>query len=132
MVFKSAVTLFFREEIAAIGHNESHVASAGLIDAGKVDFIEDAMTDGEPDLAVLVERRTGATFGARCPARWNARPPRSIACGGISHAKLCPRAGECFPVKFDKRLTGRDFVCAAGVIKLIGGSFRSKLQLITD
>jgi hypothetical protein len=54
------VALFFGEEIAAVGDDESQVAGAGLVDAGKVDFVEDAVTQGEPDFAVLVEGRTDA------------------------------------------------------------------------
>ena len=56
--------LFFREEIAPIGHDESHIARAGLIDAGEINFVENAVTEREPDFAVLVERRSDAGFGA--------------------------------------------------------------------
>ena len=43
-VFKGAIPLFFGEEIAAVGDDETHVTSAGLIYAGKIDFVQDAVT----------------------------------------------------------------------------------------
>src|SRR5579862_7432887 len=95
MVFKSAVTLLFGEKIAAVGNNESHVASASLIDAGKVDFIEDAVAYCEPHFAVLVKSCTDATLGARRPSRRNAGPTRSITWSGISHTKPYPRFERC-------------------------------------
>ena len=90
-VFKTAMTFLLGEEIAAVGHDETHVASASLIDAGKVDLVKDAVAYREPNLAVLVERRTDAAFGTRCPARRNAGPTWSITWSGISHTKPCPR-----------------------------------------
>ena len=84
-VLKCAMPFLFREEVAAIGHNESQVACAGLINAREVDLIEDPVTDGEPYFAVLIERGTCARLGARRPARRDARPSGRIAYRGVSH-----------------------------------------------
>jgi hypothetical protein len=85
-VFKGAVALLFREKITAIGNDESHVSGASLINAGKINFVEDAVTDRKPDFAVLIEGRTHPTLGARGPTWRNAGPARRIACGRVSHA----------------------------------------------
>src|SRR5438477_7348443 len=86
--FEGAVALLFGKEITAVGDNESHVAGAGLVDPGKINFVENAMAQREPDFAVLVEGCAGTHFGARGPTRRNARPSRSIACGRIIHGDL--------------------------------------------
>ena len=59
-VFKGAVALLLGEEIVAVGDDESHVAGTGLVDAGKVNLVQNAVTQGEPDFAVLVEGRADA------------------------------------------------------------------------
>ena len=63
-VFERAMPLFFRKEFAPVGHDESHIACAGLIHARKVDFIENAVAQRKPDFAVLIERRADAGFSA--------------------------------------------------------------------
>ena len=88
VVLKGAVTLLLGEEIQAVGNNESHVASTGLVDAGKINFVEDSMTEREPDFAVLVERRTGARLGARSPSWRNAGPAGRAASGRVRHEIL--------------------------------------------
>src|SRR5579864_5635925 len=84
-IFEFAVALLLRKEISAIGDNKSHVAGAGLVDAGKINFVEDAVAQGEPDFAVLVKGGADAHLGARSPTRRNAGPPRSKRCGRITH-----------------------------------------------
>src|SRR5438477_12164023 len=84
-ILELAVALFFREEILAVRYDESHVACASLIYPRKVDFIQNPMTDGEPDLAVLVEGRACAALRAGSPARWNAGPTWGVARSRISH-----------------------------------------------
>src|SRR5579863_9452759 len=69
----------------AICDQEAHVARAGLIDAGKVDLVEDPVAQGEPNFAVLVERSSDAGLRARCPSRGNARPAGRITSIRISH-----------------------------------------------
>ena len=98
-VLKCAVALLFGKEIAAVGDDESHVARAGLVDAGEVDFVQNAVTQREPDFAVLVERRAGARLGAGGPARRNAGPARSIARGENQSWRLCPRSGDSSPAE---------------------------------
>ena len=73
------MTLFFREERAAIGDNETEVARACLIDAGKVDFIQNSVAEGEPNPAVQIEGGADARFCARGPARFDSRPAWSVS-----------------------------------------------------
>jgi len=42
------MALLFGEKPAAIGDDQTEVASAGLIDAGKIDLIENAVAEREP------------------------------------------------------------------------------------
>jgi hypothetical protein len=72
--FKFAVPLLFGKETVAIGYEHTHVAGTSHIDAGKINFIEDAVAESEPDAAATVQRRPNASLGAGGPARWNARP----------------------------------------------------------
>ena len=71
--------LFFGEKRSAIGDHEAKIAGAGLIDAGKIHFIDDAVTQSKPDFAMLVQGCANAGFGARSPARWNTGPARGKA-----------------------------------------------------
>ena len=84
-ILELAIALFFREKILAVGYDEPHVARASLIHPRKVDFIQNPMTDGEPDLAVLVEGRACAALCAGSPTRWNAGPTWGVARRRISH-----------------------------------------------
>lgn len=74
LVFEGTVALFFGEEVASVGDEETEVTGAGLIDPRKIDFVQDAVTNGEPDLTVLVQGCASAGFGAGGPARGNAGP----------------------------------------------------------
>src|ERR1700685_4527710 len=40
-VFEVAMALFFGEVIAAVGYHETHVPSAGLVDARIINFVQD-------------------------------------------------------------------------------------------
>ena len=51
-VFETAVALFLGEEAAAVGHDQAQIARAGLVYSRIIDFIQNAMTDGEPHPAV--------------------------------------------------------------------------------
>src|SRR5580765_1191686 len=73
-IFERAMPFLFRKIILAVGHDEAHVASAGLIHAGKIDFVENAVAQREPNFTVLVQSGSGTGLGAGSPARWNARP----------------------------------------------------------
>ena len=42
-ILKSAMTLLLGKEARTIGNNQSLIASTGLIDAGEIDFIQDAV-----------------------------------------------------------------------------------------
>ena len=63
-ILEGAVAFFFGEKIAAISYDESEITGTSLIDARKIDFVENAVTHCEPDFAVLVKSRTRAGFGA--------------------------------------------------------------------
>src|ERR1700722_8549945 len=71
-----AVALDLGEESSPVGDDEAEVADASLVNARIVDFIDDAVTDGEPDAAPLAERCADPVLGARCPTRRNSRRPR--------------------------------------------------------
>src|SRR6266849_6567338 len=83
MVFKFAAAFFFREITGAVGDDQSQIAGAGLVHPWIVDFVQDAVAEGEPYAAVQVERRPNAPFGARSPARRNSRPARGKAFGSV-------------------------------------------------
>ena len=78
-VLKGAVALFFREVAAPIRDDQSQIASAGLIDARKVDLVQDSVAERVPDTAMRVESCANARLGAGCPARRNSRPARRVA-----------------------------------------------------
>src|ERR1700722_4062794 len=85
MTLEGAVALFLGEEITAVGDNESQVAGAGLVDARKINFVENAVAQGEPDLAVVMERSSDAGLGAGGPGRRNPRPAGGVTYGRITH-----------------------------------------------
>ena len=62
----------------AVGDNQAEIAGAGLIHARKINLIENAVTQREPDSAVQVQRGARATFGARRPAGWDSGPTRGM------------------------------------------------------
>src|SRR5579862_2500398 len=95
MNFELAVSFFLGKEIAGTRDDKSHVSRAGLIDSRKIHFVQNAVTKGEPDLAVLVEGCADAGLGAGSPARGNSRPAWSIVGGEITHRKSCPWPGNC-------------------------------------
>jgi len=83
-VFKGAMALFFGEEIFSVSDHESHVASAGLVDARVVDLVKYSVAQREPDFAVLVEGGSDAAFCAGSPPWFNAGPAGGVS-GGIVH-----------------------------------------------
>ena len=70
------IALFLGEIVAPIGDDEAEIAGAGVVDAGIIDLVEDAVAEGEPDPALGRERGADAALGARGPARGNARRAR--------------------------------------------------------
>ena len=70
------VTLLFGQPALAIGDDESQVADAGLVDAGVVDLVENAVAKREPDPATGTERGAHAAFRTGSPAGLDARPAR--------------------------------------------------------
>ena len=57
----------------AIADEKLKVARVRLIDAWIVNLIDDAVTEGEPEAATGVIRRTDAFFRTRSPARLDSR-----------------------------------------------------------
>ena len=78
-VLELAVTFLLGEIPFAVGNNESHVASASLINARVVNLVQDSVAGGKPYPAMLIQRCAYATFRARGPARANSRPARSVS-----------------------------------------------------
>ena len=77
-VAEGTMSLLLGEESAAVGDNQAEVAGAGLIDSGEIDFIENAMTQREPNPAVEVQGSARACLSARSPARLDSGPARGI------------------------------------------------------
>jgi hypothetical protein len=48
------MALLLGEVAIAIRHNEAHVTGARLIDSREVNFVQNAMTEREPNAAMLV------------------------------------------------------------------------------
>ena len=69
-----AVALDLGEESVPVGDDEPEVADASLVNTWIVDFVDDAVTDGEPDAAALAERCADTVLGARGPTRRNSGP----------------------------------------------------------
>ena len=69
-----AVALDLGEESAPVGDDEPDVADASLVNPRIVDFIDDAVADGEPHLAALGERGADPVLCARGPSSRNSRP----------------------------------------------------------
>src|SRR5260370_32973163 len=98
---EGTMAFLFREELTTVGDNQTEVAGASLVHAGKVDFIKDAMTQREPNPAVEVQGSSDAGLGARSPARFNSGPARRVLyaiaqCQG-------PRSGSSPPCKFARK-----------------------------
>src|ERR1022692_4968336 len=72
------MTLFFREPALPVGDNEAEIACARLIQAREVDFIQNAMTECEPNAAVQIQSRANSRLCAGGPARCDSGPARSI------------------------------------------------------
>ena len=89
---RRAVPLFLGEEARAVGDDQAEVANAGLIDSRVVDFIEDAVADGEPDPARVGQSRADPALRARRPARRNPRPARRFDHGFVPRGAAPARA----------------------------------------
>ena len=59
-----AVAFDLGEEGVPVGDDEPEIADASLVNAGIIDFIDDAVADGEPHPAALAERGADPVFGA--------------------------------------------------------------------
>ncbi len=80
------MTFLFGEKFAAIGDDEAEVAGTSLVDSGEINFVENAMTEREPNPAVQVQGGADAGLGARSPARFDAGPAWGIT-NGVTHRK---------------------------------------------
>ena len=69
------VALLFRKIVLG-GNDEAEIPNAGGIKPGRIDLVENAVADGEPDLAFGARGRAYRALGTRGPARTNARRPR--------------------------------------------------------
>src|SRR5258705_5172821 len=90
-IYETAVAFFFGEVVSSVSDDQSEIAGARLINAGKIDFIEDAMADGVPDATMWVQRCADAGFRAGSPARRDARPARSVAVVRVCQGEVTPR-----------------------------------------
>lgn len=72
------MALLFGEKIAAVGDNEAEVASARLVDARVIDFIEDPVAESEPDTAMTGQSGAGAGLRAGGPTRLDAGPAGGV------------------------------------------------------
>ncbi len=74
--FMNGVSLLFGKIAVPIGDDQTHIARTGGIDARIVNFVQDAVTDREPNAAACRKRSSNPTLGARRPAgrqTWRAR-----------------------------------------------------------
>ena len=69
--FVSGIAFLFGEEIRSVRDYHSHIADAGLINAGVIYLVEDSVAQREPDMAPVAEGRTNAGFRAGSPVRRN-------------------------------------------------------------
>src|SRR5882762_1731269 len=72
------MAFLFGEELTAVGDNQAEVAGAGLVHAGKIDLIENAMAQREPKSALHAQCSAYARLGARSPAGLDSGPARRI------------------------------------------------------
>ena len=61
---RTRVSLLLREEILAVGNDEAQVARVGLIQSRKINFVDDAVREREPDATLRVDRSPHAAFRA--------------------------------------------------------------------
>ena len=73
----AGMALLLRQESPGAGHDQAQIADAGLVIAGIVDFVEDAVAEGEPDPAAREQGGAHPALGAGGPARLDAGPARS-------------------------------------------------------
>src|ERR1019366_9375091 len=77
-VAEGTMAFLFREEPTTVADNQAEVAGAGLVHPGKIDLIENAMTQREPNPAVKVQRSAYTGLGARSPAGFDSGPARRM------------------------------------------------------
>ena len=86
---RTRIPLFLREERLSIGHDETKVARACVIDTWVVDLIEDPVAQREPDAAVAADSGTEAALRTRRPAGRTSRPARGeILCQYLTHRSV--------------------------------------------
>ena len=83
---RPGIPFFLREECLPIGHDETKVARACVIDAWVVDLVEDPVAQREPHPAVATHSRAEAALRTRRPACRNPWPPRGK---GVFHYSTC-------------------------------------------
>jgi len=72
--FVSSIAFLLGEEIRSVRDDKPHVADAGLVNAGVIDFVEDSVTQRKPDVARVAEGCANAGLGAGSPARRSSGP----------------------------------------------------------
>jgi hypothetical protein len=76
---EGTMPLFFGEEAMTVGDDQAEVAGAGLVHPGKINLIENAVTQREPNPAVEVQRRAYSGLGARSPAGFDSGPAGRVS-----------------------------------------------------
>ena len=71
--FVFQIASLFVAKCFAIGNQKLQIASVGTVHIGVVDFIDDAVAEGEPDAATGMISRADAFFGAPRPSWFVAR-----------------------------------------------------------
>jgi len=75
-IAEGTMAFLLGEKTMPVGDQQPEIARARLIDARKIDFVQNAVAQRKPDSAVQVQRGANTGLGARSPARLNSRPPR--------------------------------------------------------
>jgi hypothetical protein len=76
----------FREEVSTVCDYQTHVCGTGLINTGVVDFIQNAILQGEPHSTSAIQRSTDTAFIAGSPVRISAWCPGSIPSWSVHFA----------------------------------------------
>jgi hypothetical protein len=86
------VALFFVAKRFAVANEKLKVPRVRLIDVRIINFVNDAVTEREPDAATGMIGRANSFFGARSPARLDSRGARrniGMVISHLSHFESC-------------------------------------------
>ncbi len=67
---------FFGEEIPAVRNDQPQITGIGLVQAGIINFVDDTVREGKPDLALSVGACAYTALGTGCPTRLTTRRAR--------------------------------------------------------